>query len=315
MENYSYTLEPYKGKDTRYLCPNCKQKDRSFARYINRYTREYLHPNVGKCNHDNSCNYHYRPKEYFKDNNIPFDKKEYIPQQKLIKNPQPETSYIDESIFKKTLQGYEKNNFVQWLIKIVGDEVITRTIELYNIGTSKHWYGANIFWQVDINGKVHTGKIMQYNAQTGKRVKEPYNKLTWVHSLMRLPKFTLKQCFFGEHLMKDNNKTVAVTESEKSAVISSIYFPEYTWIACGGLEGLNIDKCKVLRGKRVILFPDANCFEKWNKKAKQLRTFCKGVFVSDFIEKNATGKERQSGIDIADILVRFSPFEFINIKI
>ena len=54
----------------------------------------------------------------------------------------------------------------------------------YHVGTSKHWTGATVFWQVDNQGKVRTGKVMLYNPETGKRVKEPYSHVSWVHSLI-----------------------------------------------------------------------------------------------------------------------------------
>lgn len=40
----------------------------------------------------------------------------------------------------------------------------------YRIGTSNHWPNATIFWQIDQQQKVHTGKIMLYDYHTGHRV-------------------------------------------------------------------------------------------------------------------------------------------------
>lgn len=42
---------------------------------------------------------------------------------------------------------------------------------------------------------------MLYNPTTGKRIKEPYNHVTWVHSVLHKEDYNLKQCFFGEHLL------------------------------------------------------------------------------------------------------------------
>jgi len=128
---------------------------------------------------------------------------------------------------------------------------------------------------------------------------------------MKLPNFQLSQCLFGEHLIDDRTKTVAIVESEKSAVIASIYLPEMIWLACGGSEGLSVEKCAVLKGRKVVLFPDCGKFDKWSEKTKELSKIC-NVSVSSSIEKNATEHERQSGYDIADYLVRFSPDEFLK---
>jgi hypothetical protein len=46
----------------------------------------------------------------------------------------------------------------------------SRTQELiaqFYIGTSKHWPGATIFWQIDHQGRIRTGKIMLYDPRGG----------------------------------------------------------------------------------------------------------------------------------------------------
>jgi hypothetical protein len=101
---------------------------------------------------------------------------------------------------KKSLSGYEDNRLIQYLRRVIGDETTKEAIVCYFIGTSKHWDGATVFWQIDNKGRTHAGKIMQYNPNTGKRVKEPINKISWAHTVLKLPDFNLSQCLFGEHL-------------------------------------------------------------------------------------------------------------------
>ena len=68
MSEYRYQLERYRGRSTRYVCPQCKRKQ-SFTRYIDTYNNnEYISDNVGKCNRIDKCGYHYTPKQYFTDN-------------------------------------------------------------------------------------------------------------------------------------------------------------------------------------------------------------------------------------------------------
>lgn len=124
-------------------------------------------------------------------------------------------------------------------------------------------------------------------------------------SKLKLSDFNLSQCLFGENLLQENRK-VALVESAKTAIIASLYYPQFTWVSSEGKEGLNIDKLKVLKGKDVVLFPDLNAFEKWKEKAKQL-TFCKSVTVSDLLESIASEKERASGLDLVDYLLRQPP--------
>ena len=182
---------------------------------------------------------------------------------------------------------------------------ISRLGELYAIGATKDM--DIIFWQIDINGKVRTGKIMKY-GEDGHRIKDG-NGVNWIHARMKKDghlsdDWELTQCLFGEHLLNlslNMNKVVALVESEKSALIGAACFPQYVWLATGGKSQLSIDKMKVLSGRTVIMFPDVDGFDEWTQQAKKL-TFCK-VCVSDVLEKNATDEERSKKIDIADWLI------------
>lgn len=140
------------------------------------------------------------------------------------------------------------------------------------------------------------------NTTTGKRVKQPYNHIQWAHKTIGQVHFNLQQCFFGEHLLAHNNQQVALVESEKTALIASVYFPDFIWLAVGSLSNLTLQKCRVLQDKSVTLFPDLNAFEKWNAKAKELSAICE-ISVSDILERNATETEKQQGLDLADYLV------------
>jgi len=155
---------------------------------------------------------------------------------------------------------------------------------------------------------------MLYSPTTGKRVKEPFNHITWVHKALKLPAFELKQCLFGEHLLQDKTKPVAIVESEKTAIIASVYLPQFIWLAAGSLTNLNADKCKVLAGRTVTLFPDLNGFDKWSSKVKELSPFATFI-VSDLLECKATEAERNHGFDLADYLIRFDYREFALPKI
>ncbi len=73
MSEHKYILEPYKGMNTRYRCPDCQQRDKTFSLYIDTETGEHIHSRVGRCNRESNCGYHYTPKQYFQDNNISFD--------------------------------------------------------------------------------------------------------------------------------------------------------------------------------------------------------------------------------------------------
>jgi hypothetical protein len=309
MKNHLFILEPYKGMNSRYRCPQCS-KERSFTRYIDSNTGEHVHPDVGRCNRENNCGYHYTPKQYFTDNNIEWDPVLH-PNLNHQAEPIPEkpTSFIPVKILKASLKKHEYNHFIQFLISLFGNEITSDLIGKYFIGTSRHWEGSTVFWQIDTSGRIRSGKVMLYDPSNGKRVKEPFSHITWVHKLLKKDDFVLKQCLYGEHLLKDETKPVAIVESEKTAIIASVYLPKFTWLAVGSLNNLNTEICKVLRGRFIILFPDLNGFDKWVVKAKALSDIAT-VTVSDLLERKASEDEKKKGLDLADYLIRYNHHDF-----
>lgn len=311
----SYVLEKYSGKNSRFDCPNC-QKPNTFTRYINPITKEYVSTEVGICNRKIKCGYHYSPKEYFTQNNIPYKTIippiDYVPE--VVKPP----SVMPERLLLRSKKAYAKNNFVQFLDAFVGQRHRIQAVEQYNIGTSKFWPGATVFWQVDQGSKVRTGKIILFDAETGKRV--PYH-VNWAHKFINDPDFRVSQCLFGEHLIRlFPKKPVVIVESEKSAIIASIFCPQYVWLACGGINQLSLTKCLSLKGKEIILIPDTDAYQEWKELALRLEEgLNQRIQVSDILQTIASAEECQDGWDIADYLImkrpltsNKSPFTFLS---
>lgn len=311
-------LQPYTGRDSRTTCPNCK-KPHSFTLYLDGETGQPIAPTVGKCNHVNSCGYHYTPKQYFIDNPERSENRSepiWFNPINPIKPIKP-IGYIPDEYMEKSIS--PESDFVQFLRKLFdGKNVpIDEVLDRYKVGATKD--RKVIFWQIDADNRVRTGKMMMYDPETGKRVHDQSGAIDWVHNQMKkngsLPDdFNLAQCYFGEHLLKKcPDKMVAIVESEKTAIISSCLFPEYVWLAAGNLNGLTIEKSKVLRGRSVILFPDLGKklptrpipFELWKGKAAEIKRAygCK-VIVSDLLERTATDEARESGLDVADYFIK-----------
>ena len=184
-------------------------------------------------------------------------------------------------------------------------EETIRLFQLYRIGTFAKWGGSAVFWQIDMNGLVRTGKIMCYNPETGHRIKEPQVFVSWAHSELRMPDFHLKQCLFGEYLLKSSTSSpVMLVESEKTAVIMSHFIPDYLWLATGGKNGcFNREAMQVLRDRNITLLPDLGATEQWKAKSAMLSEICKKVSVSDILERIATEEQRNQGLDIADFFL------------
>jgi len=323
MTSYRYSLEKYTGIKSRHTCPKCEHRQKTFKLYIDNTNGEPLADHVGRCDRQERCGYHYTPHEYFKAYPEAYKGGKPVHIQRQTEKITFDT--IPAHYVPDTQKYYEGNNFVVFLDKMFGQDDAYLLTDMYNIGTSKHWPGATIFWQVDIKGKVRTGKIMLYNPDDCKRVKEPFNHITWVHKALSLkskvlsPKsdatldsglqtqdFHLRQCFFGEHLLPHYpNKPVAIVESEKTAVIASIYAKQFVWLAAGSLEGLGIDKCQVLKNRTVFLFPDVNGYAKWCDKARELnlRMPTTTFGVDKTMQSYLTPDNVAHGGDIADIWI------------
>ncbi len=95
---------------------------------------------------------------------------------------------------------------------------------------------------------------------------------------------------------------VCIAESEKSALISAAFFPNDIWLASGGIQGLTIEKCQILKGRKVVLFPDLGAYDKWSIKAKEIlkQIPCK-IKVSNKLELIATPEAKAKGLDVADL--------------
>ena len=230
---HRYELEKYKGIRSRYECPACHHK-RVFARYIDTRTGEYLSPDVGRCNREDNCGYHYTPKEYFHDHpendfsemrrdNSGKDRKGYnvkVTSKNKISQPQ-RIDCIPEIYIPKYLG--TRSDFVYFLRGLFNEPETGSTIQRltggYCLGCTDT--GAVIYWQIDGQKRVRTGKVMRYNSETGKRLKNGCNAVDWMHARLKregvLPdEWELSQCLFGEHLLKRRPEdTVCLVERKE----------------------------------------------------------------------------------------------------
>ena len=107
-------------------------------------------------------------------------------------------------------------------------------------------------------------------------------------------------------------KSVCVVEAEKTAVIMSEVYPQFVWMAAGGLSALSAEKLHPLRDHKVVLFPDTDpdgttyaCWKAISKEAS--RSFLSPVYVSPLLERQATPEQKAAKIDIVDLLFNPKP--------
>ena len=285
------------GKKQKGTCPSCGKKKR-FTFYVYTGTNEIVNEKAGRCDRENSCGYHATPNDVASDILPQSERPVFVKQQKPIPNLLP-FDFVSASAKK-----YDQNHFFSFLVKVLGYDRATLCAGRYKLGTSKRWQGANLFWLIDIDGNVRTGKAMCYNPETGKRDKD---KNDWVHSMLkrskRIDQYTLVQCYFGEHLLQEPSKPVAIVESEKTAMVMSELHPKYIWLATGGKTGikwLEFDNSDCLKGRDVTLFPDKGCFNDWRKVGEKLSYLGVNCSVSDFLESTdlPDGADLLDGLDL-----------------
>jgi hypothetical protein len=326
-------LEKYNGLKTRHTCPNCNERQ-EFTRYIDD-DGNYFDDKVGICNRKEKCGYHYPPKQFFADNpklakkgrrrgkpNYAFTVKNGSTVEYKTNNLADVPDYIPFEVFEATLGGYEQNAFVEFLLNLYPDcgSEVEAAMKAYFVGT---YDGLTCFWQIDRQGKIRTGKIMRYDAATGKRqtirtIKFAKGEIKdieveWMHKKIKRekdsPEFNLRQVFFGEHLTaKNTDKPIAIVEAEKTAIIASICFPELIWLAAGSLTNFSLTKVMRFSGRQTILYPDANkaAFDRWQQIALDAQKQRLNVRVSTLIENRATDEEKAAGYDLADYLINES---------
>ncbi|WP_282786720.1 DUF6371 domain-containing protein [Flavobacterium croceum] len=296
MNESKYSLDKSSKK---FVCPNCGK--RRFVRYLNQITNEYLEETYGRCDRETSCGYRNNPKQNECIAIVNIERINLIP------------DFIDPLLVKQSLKKYCNNNFAKFLYKHFAKDEVENCIAKYNIGTSKHWEGATVFWQINQNQKVHAGKIILFDENTGKRVKNPFPHINWVHKKINKDKFNLKQCLFGLHLNKTgvatslqkpiaiplqyHCNTIAIVESEKTAIIMSLFIPEYLWMATGSKQNLKLQLLEPIKKENIVVYPDKGEFEDWNKKVIELQKQGFKIKCSSIIENS----EFETGTDLADV--------------
>ena len=243
----------------------------------------------------------------FVENNRVFQQtnKRTTPQPSPPPQPEPQGYGLIPRWFMERTLGVECN-YKRWLRTTFGHAAAQRLITDYYIGGNQGDVDAAIFWQVDTMGGVRTGKIMNYDPTTGKRIKGEGAYLGWVHSIMRgediLPEgWQLRQCLYGEHLLgRRADAIVALAEGAKTAHVGAVLMPDMVWVAVDAMLHLSVERLEVLKGRSVILFPDeGRGYKEWSERIGPIADSVGFSYaISDFLECQA----HPMGGDIADIV-------------
>jgi hypothetical protein len=319
MGNFSnFSNQPHRysldKSSKKHHCPDCTKK--TFVRYIDTETGDYLPEQYGRCDRESKCNYHLNPYldgyakmiwEQEQGNRSGFTNNRKPQPKKTVPQSTPEPVYFDFDTFKQTLQPerYEKNTFIQNLLYKVqypfdADEV-TKVVKLYRLGTVASGYraGAITFPFIDVEGNVRAVQVKQFDKENHTTGTDFLHSIIEKHHTRNnkpLPEWLeayTKQdkrvsCLFGDHLLsKYPTNPVALVEAPKTAVYGTLYFglPEtpqsLIWLAVYNKSSFSFDKMKALKGRFVYVFPDlsktGDTFKEWETKAKEYESRLPGT--------------------------------------
>lgn len=295
-------------------CPQCG-KERCLTPYIDTVTGQPVGTEFGRCDHERRCGYDKRPtgkdigdKPLFASGNEVYaaykppakpDVVNYIPASEWMCSVSPET--MKSSLFR--------------FLSFYWDETLVESIfRRYFVGYMGiwSWKDCPVFWQVDKDFYCRTGKIMEYaiREEEGvpvdvKRVKgegeNAYPHVMFYHAL-KSGDYLLKQCLFGEHLLNwfPASDEIHLVESEKTALVCALNSPEKMFMATGGLKNLRPDVMNVLRGRKVIAYPDkGSAYDDWKSQIEK-NLVGMDIHLSDFLQ----GKDYiEDGGDMADFFI------------
>lgn len=274
MKTYKWQLR--KGSRKEY-CPNCGQK--RFVPYVLASDGVTLAgAEFGRCDREQNCGYLRYP-----------DGERYTVAEPQKIQPRPRLEYRGE------INGVPTCDFFRWMQSVLGKMDAYVAMQDYKVSSIDN---CIIWWQIDRDGVVRTGKVMKY-LPNGHRDKRDIFPVTWAHKHRRLKDLfvgeELQQCLFGEHLLAANpEKPVAIVESEKTAVIMSRFIPEYIWLATGGSQGIkSVERLAPVVGRKVFLIPDNGQYYSWLRVAEMY-----GWDIWDGLERDVPFE----GADILDII-------------
>ena len=312
-------------------CPSCGRRGK-FSPYIDTATmRPVDDRQCGRCNRLSNCGYHLPPRMLASPNPLP---KRGLAESAMSAAPSLRGRAGGEAAFyEKMRRACEQSqpwgsHLVTWLRTRFPREQVAAALKRYRVGGTPD--GTTLWWQIDEQGRVHTGKAMQYNPLTGHRVKEQGFPVNWAHR-MRLygepSELVVEQCLFGEHLASplplprrgDSNTAMqdsppweglgeaplCLVESEKTALIMSLIKPDCVWLATGGKANFKESMLAPLLGHEVAVYPDADALTDWYARAVGMnRTLGTRLHIPTWYYDLMNHDEaRRAGWDLADVIL------------
>lgn len=295
----------------KFTCPACG-RPKCFKPYVDNETGEVLHEMVGRCDHEQSCQFHYPPYKFFQDNPEARRTKSDL-LSKILSSPKSITKVLTEQQQTKffPMEWVEtgtmrESTFSRWFRSLPFDEgTKADVLKEYYVGATRddiviqgtNYGPAAVFWMIDENQRPHDAKLMAYTCD-GHRVSDWGNSMRAISIRKRVgPQLdSTDKTLFGLHLLpRYPEKDVCIVESEKSALICACKYPQYLWLATGGCGGLNEAKIRPLMNRHLIIYPDSGEYDKWQMRMQATRH--PHYRIEDFME------QYPPNTDIADLIL------------
>lgn len=171
-------------------------------------------------------------------------------------NGNGETKYVDYLVLKGAV-AYDKelSPLFRWMCDLFDRDDV---VDIWNkYGVTADFNGRTTFWYIDANGRICHDKKIYYKEDGHRDKQKPMGRE------YRVADGYSARCLFGAHLVPENGEICCV-ESEKSALLAALQWPEKCWVATGGksqLRGVN---------DRFVLYPDLDAVEDWTGKGGRM---------------------------------------------
>ena len=342
----SYSIRLANGQERKRLnrkCPRCGQM--TFVPYVHADTGHAVDDHeCGRCNRECKCQYHLPPKEWYalhqpkpqqwldldqwkalqrerqrqqREAQRAWEQKR---QEEARKRPPfnpysmvqaPHIVHYLQHLTALCLRLQGTNSVLgNWLIGQFGKERVEAVFERYYVGATPD--GATVYWQLDHHGRMRAGKVMLYGPD-GHRAKHVRRAVTWVNCM---PEYGCMErpvplCLFGEHLLMDSDRPIALVESEKTALIMAIVAPQYTWLATGGKGNASDKMMWPLAGERVMVLPDSDAIEGWRERLQTInREYGTRMYIPpEYLHMMSRVQEPAKGLDVADMYFMREEYE------
>ena len=161
----------------------------------------------------------------------------------------PVIRYVSSDVLTGCKQfDLRKCNLFNWMCKMFPEEKVREAWDIYNVTTDSH--GNAVYWYVNQEGKILYDKRILYKPD-GHR-----DKSFFPGRQFRVADGYSGRCYFGA-CIPDDGKKAFILESEKSVLLSYLYYGERRFLATGGKSNLReVDS-------NMLLCPDFDARDEW----------------------------------------------------